>query len=367
MKQSLLVRLAPDEKQFRLLKQTMERFNEACNYIAGVAFKKRLANKIALHHILYYKVRKSFGLSTQMTVRAVGKVVEAYKRDKSVRPVFKEHSAMVYDQRILSWKGLDYASMLTLKGRVKVPIVIGEYQKGRMDRIRGQADLILRNGVFYLVATIDTPEEVPFEPKDWIGVDLGIKNIATDSDGNRYSGSHLNNLRHRNARLRTKLQKKGTKSAKRLLKKRSGKEARFARQVNHTVSKGLVAKAKDTERGIVLEDLRGIRSRITVRKAQRRIQFSWAFGQLRRFIEYKAKLAGVPLRLVDPRNTSRTCPNCGIVDKNNRRGEEFQCVVCAFAGYADHIAAENIRRVVVNQPDAGNHSVRLQALDFSHG
>jgi len=274
---------------------------------------------------------------------------------------------MVYDQRILSWKGLDYASMLTLKGRVKVPIVIGEYQKGRMDRIRGQADLILRNGVFYLVATIDTPEEVPFEPKDWIGVDLGIKNIATDSDGNRYSGSHLNSLRHRNARLRTKLQKKGTKSAKRLLKKRSGKEARFARQVNHTISKGLVAKAKDTERGIAFEDLRGIRSRITVRKAQRRIQFSWAFGQLRRFIEYKAKLAGVPLRLVDPRNTSRTCPNCGIVDKNNRRGEEFQCVVCAFAGYADHIAAENIRRVVVNQPDAGNHSVRLQALDFSHG
>jgi len=362
-----LVKLVPDDKQFGQLKQVMERFNKACNYIAGVAFKKRLANKIALHHILYYRIRKRFGLSAQMTVRAVSKVVETYKRDKSVKPIFKDHSAMVYDDRILSWKGLDYASLLTLKGRIKVPIIIGEYQKGRMDRIRGQADLLLRNGAFYLSATIDTPEPVPFEAKDWIGVDLGIKNIATDSDGVLYSGSQLNSLRHRNARLRAKLQKKDTKSAKRLLKKRSGKEARFARNINHTISKGLVAKAKDTERGIVLEDLMGIRDRITVRKTQRRTQHSWAFNQLRRFVEYKAKLAGVPLKFVDPMNTSRTCPNCGTIDKNNRNGEEFICVVCGFAGHADHIAAENIRRAVVGQPYAGDHLIHLQTHDFVHG
>lgn len=350
-----------------MLKWTMERFNEACNYIAEIAYEKRLANKWALHRLVYYKVRKRFGLSAQMAVRAISKVVEVYKRDKSAKPTFRDHGAMVYDERILSWKGLEYASLLTLKGRIKVPIQIGEYQRGRTDRMRGQADLLLRNGVFYLATTIEAPEPVPFEAKDWIGVDLGIKNIATDSDGDQYSGSHLNSLRHRNAKLRAKLQKKGTKSSRRLLKKRSGKEARFARQVNHTISKRLVAKAKDTVRGIALEDLTGIRERATVRKAQRRTLTSWAFSQLRWFIEYKAKLAGVPLRFVEPRNTSRRCPNCGTVDKNSRRGEEFHCVVCGFVGHADHIAAENIRRVAVNQPYAGDHSVHLQALVFRHG
>jgi len=135
------------------------------------------------------------------------------------------------------------------------------------------------------------------------------------------------------------------------LKKRRRKESRFARDVNHRISKKLVAKAKDTGCGIALEDLKGIRKRITVRRPQRRIQHSWAFSQLRLFVEYKAKLAGVRVVLVDPRNTSQTCPVCGCVDKANRPSQSlFSCVSCAFSGHADRIAAENIRRAAVNRP-----------------
>ncbi|MCJ7630969.1 zinc ribbon domain-containing protein, partial [Candidatus Bathyarchaeota archaeon] len=117
------------------------------------------------------------------------------------------------------------------------------------------------------------------------------------------------------------------------------------------ISKSLVVKAKDTHRGIALDDLKGIRERITVKGSrQRRVHNSWSFHQLRTFIEYKAKLAGVSVVLVEPRNTSRTCPSCGGVSKDNRRGELFHCLQCDHAGAADHIAAENIRRVAVNRP-----------------
>ncbi len=125
--------------------------------------------------------------------------------------------------------------------------------------------------------------------------------------------------------------------------------------MNHRISEMLVVKAKDTGRGIALEDLKGIRERITVRKAQRRTQHSWAFHQLRSFIEYKARIAGVPVVLVHPRNTSRTCPNCGHCDKKNRpTRDHFHCQSCGFAGPADGIPAVNIRgRDEVMQPYAG--------------
>lgn len=351
MKLTLLIKLDPTAEQYEALLETMERFNEACNDIAEVAYHNRTANKIRLQKIVYYRIREEYGLSAQMTVRAISKTAEAYKRDKSKLYRFRSRGAMIYDPRILSWKGLDRVSILTLKGRQIIPIQIGSYQKERFDRIRGQADLLLKNGVFYLAATIDAPEPKPFEVEEYLGIDLGITNIAVDSDGETHSGKHLNGFRSRHAKLRSKLQSKGTKSAKRLLRKRSKKEHGFASDMNHVISKRIVEKAKDTGRGIALEDLRGIRERITVRRSQRRVHHSWAFYQLRNFIEYKARLAGVPLVFVDPRNTSRTCPRCGHVSRGNRPSRNcFRCQECGLAGAADYIAAVNIGRVPVNGP-----------------
>jgi len=227
-----------------------------------------------------------------------------------------------------------------------------------MDRIRGQVDLILVNGVFYLCVVVEASEESPYDPVGVLGVDLGIKNLAVDSDGEVHSGEQINQTRDRCDSLKARLQSKGTKSAKRHLKKLSGRMARFSKDANHRISKKLVAKAKDTLRSIALEDLQGIRDRVTVRMAQRRSLHTWNFGLLRMFVDYKAKIAGVPLVFVDPRNTSRTCPSCGHIAKANRpTRDEFRCEACGYAGAADHIAAMNIAfRAAVNLPIvAGKH------------
>jgi len=352
MKQTLLVKLDASKEQFEALKQTMHRFNEACNFIAQVAHRNRTANKMRLQKLVYLKVRNRFQLSAQMAIRAIAKVCEAYKRDRSRRPRFRPNGAMVYDQRILSWKGLEHASILTLKGRIRVPVRIGNYQKARIDRIRGQADLILRKGIFYLAVVVDAPEPTPYDPVGTLGVDLGIVNLAVDSDGTTYKDKGVDKIMGRCEKLKAKLQKRGTKSAKRHSKQLSGREKRYRRNINHCISKKLVAKAKDTGRMLVLENLSGIRNQTTVRKAQRRRHSSWGFGQMRTFIEYKARLAGVPVAVVNPRGTSHTCPRCGCLDKRSRPSREnFKCVSCGLAGSADYIAALNIAaRGVVNRP-----------------
>ena len=223
---------------------------------------------------------------------------------------------------------------------------------------QGESDLILFRHQFYLSATCEIDEPIPTEGQDVLGLDLGVVNIAVDSDGHVYSGKTLNQVRYRNRRLRAKLQSKSAqrpnrkvkRAAKRLLKKLSGKEARFARQINHTISKQVVKLVQDTGRDIALEDLSGIRERITVRRDQRATLHSWSFYQLRSFLAYKSKMTGVRLILVDPRNTSRTCPACGCVSKHNRSTQSsFKCVECGFSGFADHVASENIRRLAVNR------------------
>ena len=343
MLQTLMVKLDCSEKQHNTLLETMHRFNEACNYIAEIAFSIKSANKVRIQQLVYRDVRDKFGLSAQHTIRAIAKVSEAYKRDKSIKPDFSPDGAIVYDQRILSWNGLEAVSILSLEGRLKIPVRIGDYQKVRMDRIRGQADLILINSIFYLAVVVEAPEPSKFDAVDTLGIDMGIVNLATDSDGGNFSGEQTDKTRERYSELRANLQKAGTRSAKRHLKKLSGREGRFHRHVNHVISKKVVAKAKDTGKMIALEDLEGIRTRMTVRKAQRSRQHSWTFAQLGRFIEYKAALAGVPLVFVTGAYTSQTCPVCNHISKRNRpTRDSFRCVQCGFAGSADHVGAINI-------------------------
>jgi IS605 OrfB family transposase len=367
MKQVLVVKLAPTSDQSAALLRTLEAFNAACNDIAGVAFAERSANKIELQKRVYYDIRERFGLSAQMCIRAIAKVAEAYKRDREKRPTFRAHGAMTYDERILSFPRIDRASLLTLDGRVDVPFRSGAYQEARLDRIRGQADLLYRNGTFYLACTVDAPEPTPNEPAEYLGVDLGVITLAATSDGellNHTTGpkhAHVNQVHARYSRFRAKLQKKGTWSARRLLRKRSGRERRFVRDVNHCLSKAIVSTAQGTGRGIALENLNGIRERIRARrtvkgKRQRRVLHNWAFFHLRAFIAYKAQAAGVRVVLVDPAYTSQTCSRCGHCEQANRKSQSrFLCrnPLCGFSAHADLNAASNIaRRAAVNRPDA---------------
>ncbi len=153
----------------------------------------------------------------------------------------------------------------------------------------------------------------------------------------------MNSYRKRQGRLRQRLQAKKTSSARRLLKGCRRKEARFAADVNHRISKRIVAEAERTGRGIAVEALAGIRERVRLRKPQRTALHSWVFAQLGSFLAYKAKLSGVAFVEVDPAYTSQMCSACGWVDKKNRRSQAvFECGRCGFVGHADHNAAVNI-------------------------
>lgn len=353
MKTTLQVKLLPTPEQHAALLDTMHAFNAACTWIAAYAYQERCASKFALQKALYYEIRQRFGLSAQLAIRAIAKTVEAYKRDKTQPIAFRPHGAIVYDERILAFHGLEEVSLMTLRGREVVPMQMGDYQRVRFSRAKGQADLMLVGGVFFLLVTIETPEEPPMEPIRFLGVDLGIVNIATDSDGNSYTGMPVEVVRQRCGRARQTFQATHTRSAKRRLKKMAHNESRFRRDVNHCIAKQLVAHAKDTKAALSLEDLAGIRGRMTVRKGQRSRHHSWSFNQLRQFVSYKAQREGVPVLLVDPRNTSRTCHRCGFVDKRNRRSQaEFLCIRCGHQVHADLNAARNLAtRGAVNRPD----------------
>ena len=354
MKLIAQVKLQTTSEQTNALKRTLRVANTACNYIDNVAWDSNTFGQYHLHKIVYKDARATFAsLTSQVIIRCIARVADAYKINRKIQHVFKSLSAITYDDRILRWyTNKSIVSIWTVDGRMHIPFVCGERQRELLKTRQGESDLVLRDGVFYLFATCNVDEPTPDDFTETLGVDFGIVNIATDSDGKTYSGAQINGLRHRRRHLRQKLQKKGTKAAKRLLKKRSGKEQRFAKHENHRISKELVSKAKDTKRAIAIEDLTGIRKRTTVRRSQRATHSSWSFYDLRSKIEYKAKRAGVTVIVVDPRNTSRTCPDCGHVDKANRQTQSnFSCVSCGFSGPADTIAAINISRVAVNQPN----------------
>lgn len=352
MKLTVKVKLITTSGQNTSLLKTMEVFNQACNYASEVAFTNKTFGQIGIHKLCYYELRQKFNLSSQLAVRAIGKVAESYKADKKVQHAFKPHSAIVYDQRILSFKGLDLVSILSLDGRLKIPIVFGSYANLEQRRVRGQADLIYQKGHFYLCLVVEVPDGEPIDPQGILGIDLGIINLATTSDGQTFSGKQVDTVRKKITKFKSILQKKGTKSAKRHLKKLSGRERRFKKITNHTIAKQVVRLAKDTRRAIALENLKGFR--VTVRKSQRERLGKWAFDELQRFITYKAQLAGVPISQVNPRNTSRECSSCGYTSKTNRLAQsEFICTQCGFSLHADHNAALNIAsRAAINPPIA---------------
>jgi IS605 OrfB family transposase len=331
----------------------MERFNEAASFAAKVGFEAGVFSQPSIHKRAYAAIRTRFGLSAQLAVRAIGKAVECFRRDKTVCPIFQPRGAITYDERILSFKGLDKVSLWTLKGRLLLPLAYGAYQKERFDRLRGQVDLVYRSGKFYLYATVELPAKAPIEVQDFLGVDLGIANLATDSDGHVHTGEGVERVRRRRHESRRSYQKTGTKNAKRRLKRMARREANYRRNENHRIANQLVQRAKDTGRGIGLEDLSHIRDRTTVRAKDRAKHSGWAFAQLQAFIVYKATLAGVPVVFVDARNTSRICPECGHCAKANRKSQaEFECRHCGHSDHADRNAARNVReRAIVKWLD----------------
>jgi IS605 OrfB family transposase len=357
--------LFPTAAQEAALRDTLTLCNEAANAASAEAYGRRVTAKNALQRLTYGRM-KDMGLSAQPAIHVARKVAGAYAALKAniragnlgepgskrrtaaeAKPIrFRRDAAQPFDDRCLSWQmPARTVSIWTTGGRqVGIRFGCSETQHAMLvAHRRGESDLVHREGMWFLHATCDVPDLVVKEPDGFLGVDLGIASIATTNDGTRHAGRHLNKVRHRNRRLRGKLQRLGTKSAKRLLKKRRRKEARFAADVNHTIAKRIVTEAERTGRGIALEDLTGIRDRVRLRRPQRVTLHSWAFHQLGAYLAYKAARIGMAVVRVDPAYTSQGCSSCGHVAKANRPNQHtFRCTSCGFAEHADVNAARNI-------------------------
>ncbi len=284
------VKLLPTPVQAAALEATLHACNEAATWVSGIAFEREEFKNFALRKQVYGEVKSRWGLGAQAAQHVIKKTCDAYAtlkanlragnlgrsgsrryRRAAEKPIaFRPQGAQPYDDRMLSWQIPDRTvSIWTTSGRVKnVAVTASPEQLATLALYRkGESDLLERDGMWFLNATCEVPEApLNTDPVDFLGIDLGIVNIATTSDGEIMAGRELNRTRPRERSLRAKLQQKNTPSAKRRLKKRRHKEARRARDINHMIAKHVVAEAGGTGRGIALEDLTGIRERVRLHK-----------------------------------------------------------------------------------------------------
>jgi IS605 OrfB family transposase len=335
--------------------ETLELSNVLCNQISETAWAHKEFSRFGLQTLVYQQARTETKLAAQLIIRCIAKVADAYKKDKNTQRVFKKHGAIPFDDRILKIRNeKQFVSIWTVAGRQQIQFVCGEHQAKLLQFQKGESDLVYsrKHNCFYLLPTCDIPEIEKGNPDSWLGIDLGQVNIAVTSDEVIYNSKEIERNRVKAQTLRSNLQSVKTKSAKRHLKRLSGKQRRFQRDVNHVLSKRLVLNAERTKRGIALEDLTHIRKRTRVKGRENRARrTNWSFRQLRDFISYKAEMHGIAITLVNPAYTSQRCPVCGHVEAANRKSQsEFRCKACGHTAHADVNAAKNVAWAAVRQP-----------------
>jgi IS605 OrfB family transposase len=341
-------KLKPTPEQASDMDATLDAFAQACNFAADVARQIGSTNKIKVQRAAYTEIRQRFGLPANLAIRAIARACAALKVPSKMHSAFKPASAD-FDARVFAFQESNGTFGLTLlPGRTRIASALGDRQRSMLKGRKPTSAILVkrRDGDYFLHVAIEEESPDPPQPSDFLGIDLGIINLATTSEGQTFSGEAVNRNRRRRATARKQHQRKGTKRAKRKLKAMAGRQRRYQAWINHQISKQIVANAKALGIGIALEDLQGIRDRIetTVGKALRRRLGNWSFHQLRTFIIYKAALAGVPVVFVDPKYTSQTCAECGHRDRRNRqRQSEFSCTACNHEANADVNAARNIR------------------------
>lgn len=369
IQRTIKLRLRPTPEQASILTQAIQAYTDSFNQVSAYGWTHKVFNGIELHKATYRTQRELFALPSQLAISARMKATEALVSIKALlRKGKKAHQPQSlrcpirYDQRSYGlWFDRSEVSLLTLQGRLRIPFTIAKHYQQYKTWQRCSADVIQdRKGRWWLhvVMSKDIQEIPPNDTDDsFVGVDLGIVNPATDSRGQFYGSEHWEEVERRHAVLRSELQSKGTRSAKRKLKRTSGRQRRFRRDCDHVLSKRLV-QTMESGQTLVFENLTDIRGRVKLKKAQRKRLHKWSFAQLQVFVEYKAQAVGVSVVFVDPRYTSQKCSQCKHVSRSNRPEQSiFKCRVCKFTCHADHNAAINIRAnylqfkgLSVNQP-----------------
>lgn len=283
-----------------------------------------------------------------MVCNAIFAVCKAYRakmiaKDEPVPMIqFRKSRSVHFDQRTYSMKD-NLLSLYTLQGRIRVEMRIGKFQQELLSiGIPKEADLTYKKGYWYFHLVLDLPDPALSERTGMLGVDLGENVLAATSSGQLYGGGQVRYARDQFLSKRRRLQSNGSQSAKQLLKKISGKEARRIKHINHNVSKRIIQEAMNTQAGmIVMEDLTHIRKRIKAGKKVKSRLHRWAFYQLQTMIQYKAEGLGLQVLYVNPAYSSQICSHCDQTGKRNRH--LFTCS-CGNQQHSDLNASRNLCR-----------------------
>ena len=365
------------------IKPTLDAYTKAFNFVCQVGWNDSDSNGVSLHHKTYSLLKEY--LPSQLVVSARMKATEAIKavkarlkkKQKATCPQAQQISVR-YDARSYNvWFDRSELSLLTISGRVKIPVSVPEYFQQYLTWKRCSADLFIRKNKVFLNIVFSKDIVDPEFTGKVVGVDRGIKKIAVTSENQFFGGGKIKKVSKRYEKLRSSLQARGSRSSKRHLRKISKKENRFRTDTNHVVTKQIV-NFLDERTVIALEDLSGIRQTARLRKKQRKDLHKWNFFQFEQFLTYKAEARGMKVEHVDARYTSQKCSACGYVSRSNRQSQiVFKCKHCGFSLNADLNASRNIRqnyldaicypgRAIVNSPIV-TFSEELQAPSVREG
>ncbi|MCW3099205.1 MAG: ISSoc1, transposase [Chthonomonadaceae bacterium] len=342
---------AVDAALHETLRQSTACFNAVCRH--GWDHHER--NGTRLHQSTYRSLRQLYDrLPSQLVISARMKAAEAlksvsvlHKRGKKISCPQSELCPIRYDARSY-WVKLEegVASLATVCSRVAVSFRLPSCYQRYLTWDTCSADLCWdgRKKRFYLHVVVDTDAPPLALNGKVVGCDLGVNRIAVTSTPQFFSSAQMHARVRQYEHLRSSLQAKGTRSAKRHLQKVSRRWTRFQACHNHRIANAILAPlvAGNT---LAIEDLTGIRERCRHRKKQRGRFHRWSFAQLGDFLTYKAERQGILVIQVDPALSSRTCHKCGHCEKKNRKSQsQFVCQVCGYRSNADFNAAHNLRQ-----------------------
>jgi IS605 OrfB family transposase len=353
---TLVVKLQLSTEQQQLIAATAGSFASACNTINRTV-NPRLTNRNSIQAVCYHEIKKESGLTANHVVRACARVAanrssakQKGREVKSFKPTSFDGDARTFQFFEEDWT----ISISTTGKRVRCPIRASNYHRGKLlGQTPTSAQICQhRDREWYAHIQIKNDTPSPIKTKNVIGVDFGRREIAKTSTNKGWDGKAINQVRDKYSRARSSLQKKatqGTRTTRRrcrnILKRLSGRERRFQQGLNHNISKQIVAEAKATKSIIAIEDLAGIRDRTNSKprsKIERRRSNSWAFYQLRIFLEYKGIKEGVEVVTIPPAYTSQTCHCCLHIGL--RTNKQFKCLnkSCGWLGDADFNGAKMI-------------------------
>lgn len=345
MELTIVCEMVPSGESNRLLQETAERFAPACAFSAKEAIRLNIKNKLKLQYATYKTVRKKFGLSANLAIQAIRRASAAVTNKKSRGAKTFRPTSISYDARTFDWREREeQISLTTIGPRIHVPLILGKYQRDALRGKRPTSATVVKRGkkwFIHIVVDENPPEKKGGPP---LGIDLGIRNIATMSTGKQISGTKIQAIKAKYAKTRASLQSKGTKGAKNVLKRLSGRERRSIKWTNHNVSKSIVREALRNGRGVIrFENLKGIRQNTRCwNKHKNRMMSGWSFGELQKFSEYKAERVGLSVEFCDPAWTSETCHICHLRGVRSYAKYWLYCPTCDRVVDADKNAAKNI-------------------------